>query len=52
MDLLILQSLIKKAVDARRAAEAARKARHLIRKKSLLTRSTLPGQQAPIARRY
>ena len=38
-----LQAIIAKALEARRAAEAAKKARELVRRKTLLTKSTLPG---------
>lgn len=43
----ILQGVIEKALEARRAAEAAKKARDLVRRKSSLTKSTLPGISSP-----
>ena len=38
--------VLSKAMQAARAAEAAKKARELVRRKSVLTRSTLPGKLA------
>eukprot|EP00210_Caulerpa_lentillifera_P002985 g2850.t1 len=46
MDTSTLHGIIEKALHARRASEAAKKARDLVRKKSLLTKSTLPGKLA------
>lgn len=42
----MLNSILGKALAAQRAAEAAKKARELVRRKSVLTRSTLPGKLA------
>lgn len=39
-------SIMSKALQAAKAAEAARKARDLVRRKNVLTRSTLPGKLA------
>jgi DNA gyrase subunit B len=44
MDTATLSLIMGKAVAAWRAAEAAKKARELVRRKSLLTKSTLPGK--------
>ena len=44
MDTATLSLVLGKAVAAWRAAEAAKKARELVRRKSLLTKSTLPGK--------
>ncbi len=41
-----LEAILSKAVAAFRAAEAARKARELVRRKSVLTKSALPGKLA------
>lgn len=41
-----LNTVLGKALQAYRAAEAAKKARDLVRRKSVLTRSTLPGKLA------
>ncbi|CAL8470140.1 g9682 [Coccomyxa elongata] len=46
MDTATLNQILGKAVSAWRAAEAARKARELVRRKSVLTKSTLPGKLA------
>ena len=42
----MLNSILGKALAAQRAAEAAKKARELVRRKSVLTKSTLPGKLA------
>lgn len=42
----ILSSVLSKAIQAYKAAEAAKKARDLVRRKSVLTKSTLPGKLA------
>ena len=45
-DSAALDSILSKAIAAYKAAEAARKARELVRRKSVLTRSALPGKLA------
>jgi DNA gyrase subunit B len=42
----ILGTVLSKALQAYKAAEAAKKARDLVRRKSVLTKSTLPGKLA------
>lgn len=42
----ILNTVLSKALQAYKAAEAAKKARDLVRRKSVLTKSTLPGKLA------
>lgn len=44
MDQEAFQNVFSKALQAFRAAEAAKKARELVRRKSVLTNSTLPGR--------
>lgn len=46
MEPSMLNSILGKALSAQRAAEAAKKARELVRRKSVLTKSTLPGKLA------
>ena len=46
MEPTILQAVLSKALQAQRAAEAAKKARELVRRKSVLSKSTLPGKLA------
>ncbi len=46
MDSASLNSIFAKALAAWRAAEAAKKARELVRRKSVLTKSMLPGKLA------
>ena len=46
MEPAMLNSILGKALSAQRAAEAAKKARELVRRKSVLTKSTLPGKLA------
>lgn len=41
-----LKVIVAKAVTAQRAADAAKRARDMVRRKSVLTRSTLPGKLA------
>jgi DNA gyrase subunit B len=43
MDPTTLNTVLAKAMQAFKAAEAAKKARELVRRKSVLTKSTLPG---------
>jgi len=47
----VADSIIEKALEAFRAAEAARKARELVRRKSVLESSTLPGKLADCSSR-
>lgn len=47
----VANSIIEKALEAFRAAEAARKARELVRRKSVLESSTLPGKLADCSSR-
>ncbi|MEW5302826.1 MAG: hypothetical protein WDW36_005570 [Sanguina aurantia] len=42
----VLSLILAKAMQAARAAEAAKKARELVRRKNILTKSTLPGKLA------
>lgn len=42
----VLSLILAKAMQAARAAEAAKKARELVRRKNVLTKSTLPGKLA------
>lgn len=44
MDTQALNAVVAKGISAFRAADAARKARELVRRKSVLTKSTLPGK--------
>jgi len=44
LDPTTLNVVLGKAIQAFKAAEAAKKARDLVRRKSVLTRSTLPGK--------
>ena len=46
MEQWILTAVLGKALQAQRAAEAAKKARELVRRKSVLSKSTLPGKLA------
>ena len=46
MEPSIFQAVLSKALQAQRAAEAAKKARELVRRKSVLSKSTLPGKLA------
>mmetsp|Transcript_17144 Transcript_17144/g.47848 ORF Transcript_17144/g.47848 Transcript_17144/m.47848 type:complete len:786 (+) Transcript_17144:95-2452(+) len=43
-DSQLLNGILSKAMQAYKAAEAAKKARELVRRKSVLTKSTLPGK--------
>jgi DNA gyrase subunit B len=47
----VADAIIEKAVEAFKAAEAARKARELVRRKSVLESSTLPGKLADCSSR-
>lgn len=47
----VADSILEKAIEAFRAAEAARKARELVRRKSVLESSTLPGKLADCSTR-
>ncbi|MBF2026415.1 MAG: DNA topoisomerase (ATP-hydrolyzing) subunit B [Oscillatoriales cyanobacterium C42_A2020_001] len=47
----VADAIIEKALEAFRAAEAARKARELVRRKSVLESSTLPGKLADCSTR-
>jgi DNA gyrase subunit B len=47
----VADSILEKAIEAFRAAEAARKARELVRRKSVLESSTLPGKLADCSSR-
>ncbi|MGG6295428.1 DNA topoisomerase (ATP-hydrolyzing) subunit B [Leptolyngbya sp. AN02str] len=47
----VADSILEKAIEAFKAAEAARKARELVRRKSVLESSTLPGKLADCASR-
>lgn len=47
----VANAIIEKALEAFRAAEAARKARELVRRKSVLESSTLPGKLADCSSR-
>ncbi len=47
----VADAILEKAIEAFRAAEAARKARELVRRKSVLESSTLPGKLADCASR-
>ncbi len=47
----VADAIIEKALEAYRAAEAARKARELVRRKSVLESSTLPGKLADCSSR-
>lgn len=46
MDTTAFNKVADKAVQAFRASEAAKKARDLVRRKSVLVKSTLPGKLA------
>lgn len=46
VDTATMGKILGKAMSAWRAAEAAKKARELVRRKSVLTKSTLPGKLA------
>ena len=45
-DASALGQILAKGISAFKAADAARKARELVRRKSVLTKSTLPGKLA------
>jgi DNA gyrase subunit B len=47
----VADSILEKAIEAFKAAEAARKARELVRRKSVLESSTLPGKLADCSSR-
>jgi DNA gyrase subunit B len=47
----VVESILEKAIQAFNAAEAARRARELVRRKSVLESSTLPGKLADCASR-
>jgi DNA gyrase subunit B len=47
----VADSILEKAIEAYKAAEAARKARELVRRKSVLESSTLPGKLADCSSR-
>jgi DNA gyrase subunit B len=47
----VIDSILEKAIEAFKAAEAARKARELVRRKSVLESSTLPGKLADCSTR-
>lgn len=47
----VIDSIVEKAIEAFKAAEAARKARELVRRKSVLESSTLPGKLADCSSR-
>lgn len=47
----VADAILEKAIEAFRAAEAARKARELVRRKSVLESSTLPGKLADCSTR-
>lgn len=46
MDMTTFGTVLSKALQAFKAAEAAKKARELVRRKSVLVKSTLPGKLA------
>lgn len=46
MDTTMFSAIASKAVSAFKASEAAKKARELVRRKSVLVKSTLPGKLA------
>jgi DNA gyrase subunit B len=47
----VIDAILEKAIEAFKAAEAARKARELVRRKSVLESSTLPGKLADCSTR-